>query len=100
MGASCAILASCVVLAPLAWRDPKRLRAALRLGQELRPALSRLQRRVLGWTGILPGLMLALAGQWPAFLIWLGAAAALGWALAQGLAPRPPSRTAHPSPKK
>jgi hypothetical protein len=27
-------------------------------------------------------------GQWPAFLIWLGGIAAIGWAMASTLAPR------------
>lgn len=90
--AASAVLASLFALAPLALRDPKRLRTARRLGATPRSALRDSWRRVFGWAGLLPGLILAMAGQWPAFLIWLGAASATGWALAQGLSPRPRSR--------
>lgn len=87
--AACAVLASVLALAPLALRDPKRLRAARRLGSATHAALPDTSRRVLRWAALLPGLVLGLAGQWPAFLIWLGGATAVGWALAQGLSPRP-----------
>ncbi|MGQ0620495.1 MAG: hypothetical protein ACT4QA_11345 [Panacagrimonas sp.] len=90
--ALCAVFASLAALAPLALRDPKRLRTAARLGARPRPAFPESQRRLLAWSSVVPGLVLALCGQWPAFLIWLGTATASGWALAQGLAPRPRGR--------
>ncbi|MGQ0696657.1 MAG: hypothetical protein ACT4PZ_00300 [Panacagrimonas sp.] len=87
--ALCATLASLLVVAPLALHDPKRLRAASRLGSVPRAALQTSQRRLLGWVSLVPGLVLASCSQWSAFLIWLGASTALGWALAQSLSPRP-----------
>lgn len=88
--ALCSVLASLAALAPLALRDPKRLRAAARIGAASpRPPLLDGQRRTLGWVSAIPGVILALCGLWPAFLIWLGAASALGWALAQALSPQP-----------
>ena len=84
-----AVMASLVLLAPLAMRDPKRLRAAIKLGGAARAPMPDAQRKMLGWASLVPGVLLALVGEWPAFLIWLGAATATGWALAQGLAPRP-----------
>jgi hypothetical protein len=92
-----AIAISLSALLPLALRDPKRLRSAVRLGAAPQDALGVTRRRRLGWVSVTPGLLLALAGQWPAFLIWLGAAAACGWALAQGLAPRPSRKLANES---
>lgn len=79
-----ALALSTALLGLLAWRDPKRLRNRLRPGPEpLPPGL----RRALGWASLLPGLVLAFVGQWPALLIWLGACCSLGWALTQVLAP-------------
>lgn len=81
---SLALALSAALLALLAWRDPKRLRNRLPPGPEpLPPGL----RRRLGWASLLPGLVLAFAGQWPALLIWLAACCSLGWALTQWLAP-------------
>ncbi|AXQ29358.1 hypothetical protein D0B54_11930 [Solimonas sp. K1W22B-7] len=79
--AAIASLASLLLVLPIALRDPKRLRS-------LRRPVPRAgaERRVLGWGTLLPGLGLALAGQWPAFLIWLGAVTTLGWLLVQLLA--------------
>jgi hypothetical protein len=85
-------VASLLLLIPLARRDPKRLRAAMRSGTRGSTPLSPRHRRALAWSSAAPGLLLILAGQWPAFLIWLGAATASGWALAQLLAPGPRSR--------
>ncbi len=41
----------------------------------------------------LPGLALGVAGRWSDFLIWIGAAAILGWALTSLTNMRPKSRT-------
>lgn len=82
-------VATVSLLIPLARRDPKRLRAATRARSPVCTPLPLLLRRALGWACVLPGLLLILAGQWPAFLIWVGAATASGWALAQLLAPEP-----------
>ena len=87
--AACAVAASALALASLALRDPKRLRAAARAGLKSHGPLLLPQRRLLGAASLLPGAALASCGQWPAFLIWMGAAAAIGWALAQVLAPKP-----------
>ena len=84
-----AILPSLIAFAGLALGDPKRLRVAQRAGARHRPALPRWQRQVLALVGLLPGLLLMLRGQWPAFLIWMGAVTAIGWALALWLAPSP-----------
>jgi hypothetical protein len=56
----------------LAVNDPKRGR------EHAKPTASRL--RVVGLVaGLVPGLWLAFAGEGVAFLIWIGAAAVLGW---------------------
>lgn len=87
--AACAVAASALTLAPLALRDPKRLRTAVKAGARSQDPLQSQQRRWLGSASLLPGFLLAACGQWPAFLIWMGATTATGWALAQVLAPRP-----------
>lgn len=78
-----AIGASAALLTPLALRDPKRLRS---LRATPRVAMASTMRTVLGYGSLLPGIATIAAGQWPAFLIWLGAVTAVGWSLAQGLA--------------
>lgn len=77
------IFASAILLTPLALRDPKRLRS-LRSTQRI--AMGSTLRTVLGYGSLLPGIATIVAGQWPAFLIWLGAITAIGWSLAQGFA--------------
>ena len=84
-----AIVVSALALAPLALRDPKRLRTAAKAGARSQAPMSTPQRRALGSASLLPGIVLAICGLWPAFLIWMGAAGAIGWALAQALAPKP-----------
>lgn len=79
--AASAILVSFALLLPIALRDPKRLRSLRRPV----PQPGR-ERMLLGWGSLLPGLVLALLGQWPAFLIWLGAVTTLAWLLVQLLA--------------
>ena len=81
--AASAIVVSAVLLTPLALRDPKRLRS---LGATKRVAMASTMRTVLGYASLLPGIATIVAGQWPAFLIWLGTVTAIGWSLAQGFA--------------
>ncbi|WP_028009556.1 hypothetical protein [Solimonas flava] len=78
-----AIACSAAVLLLIGRRDPKRLRAAGRC--DLAP-YSAAQRRGLAAAALLPGLLLALAGQSAGVVIWLGASVALGWLLTQMLA--------------
>jgi len=87
--AACAVAASALALTPIALRDPKRLRTAFKGATKRAAPMSTPQRRLLAGTSLLPGVVLVACGQWPAFLIWMGAAAAIGWGLAQVLAPKP-----------
>lgn len=75
-------LVSAVCIALLAVADPKR--------RGVRPARPGL-RRVLILMTFAPGLALGVASRWSDFLIWIGAAAILGWAIAAlvNLRPRP-----------
>jgi len=76
----CSAIAIAVSLLPvltLALRDPKRLRS--RRSAQRTAAAS--ERRVLAVLALVPGLVLATLGQWPAFLIWLGSVSAAGWLL-------------------
>jgi hypothetical protein len=65
------VSAACIAL--LAAADPKRRGAVA-----ARPGL----RRLLVLATFMPGLALGIAGHWSDFLIWVGAAAILGWAIA------------------
>jgi len=65
------VSAACIAL--LAAADPKRRGIAL-----ARPGL----RRLLVAATFMPGLALGAAGRWSDFLIWVGAAAIFGWAIA------------------
>jgi hypothetical protein len=65
------VSAACIAL--LATFDPKR-----RGGRSARPLL----RRLLVIAMFVPGLLLGIAGRWSDFLIWIGAAAIFGWAIA------------------
>jgi hypothetical protein len=82
LGLSGALLsAACIAL--LAAADPKRRGVVLaRLGL----------RRLLIAAAFMPGLALGLAGRWSDFLIWIGAAAILGWAIAALVNVRPKPR--------
>ena len=80
-----ALLASLAPLLLLAWRDPKRLRSVAAHATRPLPAP---QRRALAAAVLLPGIALMALGHWPAFLIWLGAVCALGWAWVQWLSLR------------
>ncbi|PZN34920.1 MAG: hypothetical protein DIU71_01330 [Proteobacteria bacterium] len=89
MTAACmiAVLVSGGLLALLGWQDPKRLRnrpqrAVLEDGT---PVFGQGTRRLLGWLVLLPGIALAIAGQWWGVLVWLGATCTLGWIIAQVL---------------
>jgi hypothetical protein len=64
------VSAACIAL--LAAVDPKRRGVVL-----ARPGL----RGLLLSAALMPGLALGLAGRWSDFLIWVGAAAILGWAI-------------------
>ena len=65
------ISAACIAL--LAAVDPRRRgEAATRSGV----------RWLLLLVTLLPGLALGIAGRWSDFLIWIGAAAIFGWAIA------------------
>ncbi len=75
------VTVSLLPLIALALNDPKRLRS-LRLASRS----GGLPRPLLAAVTLLPGLLLAASGHWPAFLIWLGATAAGGWLLVQILA--------------
>lgn len=86
MNALIASLVSLLAVAVLAWADPKRRRSAgLAALAQVGPG----RRRLLIATALLPGLLLALSGDWAAVLIWQGAAAALAWLLVLALALRP-----------
>jgi hypothetical protein len=72
LGLLCALV-SAACIAPLAAADPKRRGAS-----PTRPGL----RRLLVFAALMPGLALGVAGRWSDFLIWVGAAAIFGWAIA------------------
>jgi thiosulfate reductase cytochrome b subunit len=74
LGLGCALLsaAGVVILAAL---DPKRRRYSRR-------ATPSAMRRLLVLAVFIPGVALGLAGRWSDFLIWVGAAALLGWGIA------------------
>jgi hypothetical protein len=65
------VSAACIAL--LAALDPKRRGAV--------PA-RRGMRRLLAVAAFVPGIVLGIAGRWSDVLIWVGAAAVLGWAIA------------------
>ncbi|MBR1123243.1 hypothetical protein JQ628_17080 [Bradyrhizobium lablabi] len=69
----CGALVSAGCIALLAAADPKRRGVA-----PARPGL----RWLLVSAMFLPGLSLGIAGRWSDFLIWIGAAAIFGWAIA------------------
>ena len=73
LGFGCALLSAAGV-AILAAIDPKRRRDSRR---RVRSALQRL----LAIAIFIPGIALGLAGRWSDFLIWIGAAAVLGWGI-------------------
>jgi hypothetical protein len=79
-----AIAFSGALLILLGARDPKRVRNA-RHGSHDGTSVATLPtaiRRACGWSVLAPGVALGVAGQWWAFLIWLGAVTAFGWAIA------------------
>jgi len=79
MLAAAAILFSLVMIL-LLWRgDPKRRRTTgLRDGAD-----TSARRRLLVIATLLPGVLLAFAGDSAAFLIWLGSCVIAGWLAAQ-----------------
>jgi hypothetical protein len=79
-----AIAISSALLILLGARDPKRLRNARHAARAAAPAspLPAAVRHACGWLSLVPGAVLAVLGQWWAFLIWLGAITAVGWAIA------------------
>lgn len=79
-----AIAVSGALLILLGARDPKRLRNSRHAAQDV-PAASPLPaaaRHTFGWLSLAPGVVLAVLGQWWAFLVWLGAITAIGWVIA------------------
>lgn len=88
--AAIALVVSAGPLLRAALRDPKRMRS-LRQRSVSDP---RWLRRLLTVACFSPGIVLALIGQWPAFLIWLGGLTAGGWLLVQCLARARPSPNA------
>jgi hypothetical protein len=89
LAAAGAIAPSLAALVWLALRDPKRLRSMRRHDKAATRARPhpRALRRLLTLVALLPGAALCIAGQWPAFLIWMGATISVGWLLVQILAP-------------
>jgi hypothetical protein len=80
-----AIAVSGVLLALLGALDPKRLRNSRHASDDTAvttPPLPAAARRACGWLSLAPGVVLAVLGEWWAFLIWLGAITALGWTVA------------------
>jgi hypothetical protein len=73
-GLACALV-SAIGIAILAMIDPKRRRAS-------RGTASSTTRWSLLFAILLPGTALGMAGRWTDFLIWIGAAAVFGWAIA------------------
>jgi hypothetical protein len=86
--AAIAVLVSLAGLVCLGLGDPKRSRHLQRIGAARAPARAARLRPVAAWGALLPGFVLALAGAWPAFLIWMGGTIIAGWLIAQALAPR------------
>lgn len=82
--AALASLISLLLLLPIALRDPKRLRSLRRPAPK--PGI---ERKLLGWGTLLPGVALVAMAQWPAFLVWLGVVTTAGWLLVNGLAQKP-----------
>jgi len=74
LGIGCALL-SAIGIAILAMIDPKRRR-------DERRAARRGLRWLLTLSIFIPGVALVFAGRWTDFLIWIGAAAIFGWAIA------------------
>lgn len=79
-----AIAVSGALLMLLGARDPKRLRNARHATGNAASAspLPAAVRHACGWLSLVSGVVLAALGQWWAFLIWLGAITAVGWAIA------------------
>jgi hypothetical protein len=67
-------LTSAACLAFLAASDSRRLAGR-------RSALHHVRRLAIA-IAVLPGVLLAITGRWVDFLVWLGAAAVLGWTIA------------------
>jgi hypothetical protein len=74
LGLGCAVFSAAGV-AILAAIDPKRSR-------DTRRAARSGLRRLLWLAVFIPGIALGIAGRWSEFLIWIGAAAVLGWGIA------------------
>jgi hypothetical protein len=82
-------LTSTLFLAFLAASDARRL-------PERSSTLAGLRRLALA-VAILPGVLLAIGSQWVAFLIWLGATAVLGWAVAAAASMMSSRRNSQPT---
>ncbi len=77
------------LLSLLALHDPKRVRTAARAGVTRGRTFGKPARVVFGSGSIVPGIVLAVNGDWPAFLLWIGVSCAIGWMLTIALAPPP-----------
>ena len=74
LGLGCAVLSAAGVVF-LAALDPKRRRDARRAAWSN-------ARRLMAFAVFAPGIVLGFFGLWSEFLVWIGAAAVLGWAIA------------------
>ncbi len=83
------IAVTAALLALLALHDPKRVRTVARAGGQRGPTFGKPTRVAFGTASIAPGVLLALYGAWPAFLLWFGTSCAVGWLLTVILAPPP-----------
>lgn len=66
---------SMICILSLCLGDPKRMRTRGLTGRDA----SVRKRSILTLIAILPGIVMALIGNAPAFLVWLGACAITGW---------------------
>jgi hypothetical protein len=82
-----AVAVSVCALFALGVRDPERVRvnARRRNLEAAKVVLGANQRRVLCAAALAPGFLLALAGVWPAAVIWAGSCLIAGWVLTLGL---------------
>jgi MFS family permease len=87
LGLGCALLSAAGV-AILAAIDPKRRRGTRRAARSG-------TRRLLWFTVFIPGVALGIAGRWGDVLIWIGATALFGWAIAALFKMNDTSKTDH-----
>ncbi len=83
------ICVTAAMLAMLALHDPKRVRTVARAGGQRGRTFGKPARVAFGTASIVPGVVLGVYGEWPAFLLWFGTSCAVGWLLTVVLAPPP-----------